>query len=473
MRHYNKIILSLALIVVLLLGINIISFADPLAGAIVGGMGAMGATIGATGATVGTYSTFISGSDNNLSGLDPLGEYYIKYEKNKYTDPTSGISFDGVWYSHDFAEKFQAEGIAFLNDYSVQPDSSDIIFSGTGTYDGLPVYSDGTNYFTQAYTFSGLTGFTWGSRTGEITQNGSYYKATITSLVNPDVTTNIYTTARTPYLALRYTLGTNPNISAVTSAYKSNPDYSWGSFETASSNLPKIYIEDAFEFDYVSGTIDTTTIESNEGLQILIPSGYVPNTIPSGTYQIDSGSGTDNILAISVAVNEAGNDNKITNPTWAIEPIPPEPTPTVEPSPVIVIPSPYPTTIPEDDNMPIGTAPWGWLKDLFNESILTLDDILDNIAEKVAELADTIANGTEEFIREVFGDIPNVFGGWFSDLKNSFGIWHYVVEWWQCIASYFSFLMTIANGMPSCFIAPLYAVVAGTIVLGVYKRFGQ
>lgn len=511
-----KFIFSVVLIATLFLLGNAIAFADPLAGAIVGGMGAMGATIGSTGATVGAYDQFISGNGTNpLSNLDPLGDYQVYYEKNSRTDPTTGITYDTVWFSHDFARYLQDEGIAFLDDHTILPNTQGTLASGVGYAGDVPIYNINGTKQSQVYHVD-FGSFSFGDFNFTIADSGS------------DQTT------------VRYTIALSSPSSSVGPNYDTYPASGFPGFASIirinSSNIPSCQVgiytaiggvsrgvslqygtfeQSSFSFDYVSSDLDLDPIGSDLGLKIEIPSGYIPASVPSGTYTVDGGAGDDTIYQISEAINEAGNDNELEG-EFSASPIPVPPTPT-----------PVPT------NLPLGEVPYPDFLDTFGQSIYDkldgLHDIIDTVGRSieafiqgVEDAVDTIGQSVVEAIEDakdsidtigqsitgILTDIKNAIisipqtlaqileavithpidmfsayldaflqhsgiGGLLDDLKDHLGIWHYVVEWLQCIGGAFAFFFGIMSSTAYCMVVPIYALVAGSICLAIYKRFGR
>ena len=493
-----KFILSVVLIATLFLLGNAIAFADPLAGAIAGSMGAMGATIGSTGATVGAYNQFISGNGTDpLGNLEPLGDYYVYYEKNSRTDPTTGISYDTIWFSHDLARYLQDEGIAFLDDHTILPNTQGTLASGVGYAGGVPIYNINGTKQSQVYHVD-YGSFSFGDFNFTIVDSGS------------DQST------------VKYTISLSSPSSSVGPLYDTYPVASFHGFASIirinNSNVPSCQVglysslvgvsrgpslsygtftESSFTFDYVSSDLDLDPIDSNLGLKIEVPSTYISPSIPSGTYSVDGGSGDDTIYQISAGINDAGNDNNLEGEFTEQPIIPPTPTP------------PVPT------NLPLGDVPYPDFLDTFGQSVYdkldairdkidTVGRSIEGIVEDAKESIDTIGQSITGILTDIKNAIISIpqtlaqileavithpidmfsayldaflqhsgIGGLLDDLKDHLGIWHYVVEWLQCIGGAFAFFFGIMSSTAYCMVVPIYALVAGSICLAIYKRFGR
>ena len=119
--------------------------------------------------------------------------------------------------------------------------------------------------------------------------------------------------------------------------------------------------------------------------------------------------------------------------------------------------------------------------DSFGQSVVnSLDHPLTGVRAKLDTLVDTLTdvatNILEAVKQETLGDInklETLFAPLITRLRNAFSIWHYVVEWLGSIGSVFSWVIGAASGTSYFIVLPIYACIAGGIVLGVYRRFGR
>ena len=103
----------------------------------------------------------------------------------------------------------------------------------------------------------------------------------------------------------------------------------------------------------------------------------------------------------------------------------------------------------------------------------TISTTLSSIAESVAELVESVVMATETLIAGILNQIPTVFGVILTPFKTASSIWHYVVEWLASISAPFSWIRTMVGGTSYYIILPVYASLAGTVVLAFFKRFGR
>lgn len=105
-----------------------------------------------------------------------------------------------------------------------------------------------------------------------------------------------------------------------------------------------------------------------------------------------------------------------------------------------------------------------------------IDSVIEGVDSLVDSIADVGVNVIEAIKTEILGDIgklETVFAPIITRLRSAFSIWHYVVEWIGSIGSVFGWIMGVAGGTSYYMVLPVYACIAGGIVLGVYRRFGR
>lgn len=111
-----------------------------------------------------------------------------------------------------------------------------------------------------------------------------------------------------------------------------------------------------------------------------------------------------------------------------------------------------------------------------------LEQSIADVADKVESLDTTV----DEVIEKVESHPLDLFGAFldrltqipvikdlFDGIKQHVGIWHYVVEWLQCIGTFLAFFIGLFSDVAYCMVVPIYACVAGAICLAFYKRFGR
>ena len=130
-----------------------------------------------------------------------------------------------------------------------------------------------------------------------------------------------------------------------------------------------------------------------------------------------------------------------------------------------------------DTNVASSTGILGQIRNgvqsLVNTVTGTIANTLSGILTEVQALVDEIVLSTETFVAGILNTIPTAFQTVWDTMKNAFSIWHYVVEWFTSISGPFTWIWGIASGTSYYIILPVYASLAGAVVLAFYKRFGK
>lgn len=114
-----------------------------------------------------------------------------------------------------------------------------------------------------------------------------------------------------------------------------------------------------------------------------------------------------------------------------------------------------------------------WIKEQTNELKQGVRDIVDSIDGVLDGILTAIEEGPVELFKTALDGIKIVFGDLLSRLSGILGIWHYVVEWFNSISVPFNFFRQSAGSISYFLVLPIYACIAGGIVIAVYKRFGR
>lgn len=122
-----------------------------------------------------------------------------------------------------------------------------------------------------------------------------------------------------------------------------------------------------------------------------------------------------------------------------------------------------------DTNIGVGNGILGGIRTIINN----IASDISSIKQGVLDLINEIVLASENLIAGILNQIPVVFGVIFTPFKQASSIWHYVVEWVQSISAPFSWIRTVATGTSYYIILPVYASLAGTVVLAFFKRFGR
>lgn len=534
-KHHYKKLICLFFVVVLSFVFSPSAFAvDPLTMTGIGGVlgGALGAT-GVTGTFTGSYDAYNSYFNSQVSDPyswtnDISSDGFVK--KRDSVQTIDDVSYDEIWFSHEFAEYLQSEGFSYIIDNSIQPniDTSTRIVDGVATFAGIPIYSGGhsARYNTPSNSISSvgdviiynsptLLDAIYPGNSSESVPNGYGWDVSgVVGRTGPQ-------SSRMVSFELVYSAATAGNYTSYQIKYRPS-NYSYDRY---SSTYTHAIDNNDFSFDYVSSVIDADVLPDDQGLSLLVPSSYfssVSDAIPAGIYDNSwnesEGIGDREIInSIINVINQAGYDGEVKNSIWASEPSD-EPVPS---------PTPAPTVAPVGDT-PLGEVPYQDWFDTFGQSLnnnfdgvkdiigLGIDRILDSfsslsdivgqkvdavrdavssIPSSIGSLKDSVVSGfaniysyLEGITTAILEDIEQgpikLFDGALdalksfsapvlATLKSFLGIWHYVVEWVQSIAGVFSWIFGILSSSSYYFVLPIYAGIAGFIVIKIYKVFGR
>lgn len=132
---------------------------------------------------------------------------------------------------------------------------------------------------------------------------------------------------------------------------------------------------------------------------------------------------------------------------------------------------------PVDTEQTISVTPWTalntWLSTIsstltgIRTGIHTLVNSISNVGETILEAVET---GPIQLFQSVLGLVQSSFASVFERIRSGLGIWRYVVSWFNTIISPFTFLSSV---LPSGIWLPVYASVAGSLVIAIFRRFGR
>lgn len=415
---------------------------------------------------------------------DFMDRSVLKIDKDVVT--IDGVDYTDVWLSTDAAEKFRTNAFDLATAFDIASQSNGTFVSGIGTFDGMSVYGqDASHWRTQTYSV------------GEGTNGCGNVQVRLT----------------------RQGASTPPFYDCV-ATYSNNDSNSWGSLQNGNSIwwrrngttfnavysngttsqskrvasvTQNLFVNHPFDFDWVSGTIPADVPLTDEGLRIRVPTSEInqwyqdyPETGPNVTINMGDPELTqkvDDLIDLIIPLIPVLDIDFVEYDTPEPEPIP-EPIPEPEPYPD---PDPQPgTVIPDLD----WTDLFQTIKNIFNQiaeqvSITTaiknlldkikwfLDDFFGDLGDILNNLPDIFERHVIDTIRRGLSGLKNIFLPILALLRNALGIWHYVVEWFQAISTPFTFYLSIiGQGYPLITI-PIYASIAGVIVIAVYRRFGR
>lgn len=430
-------------------------------------------------------------------------QYQEWMDKNKIVIDKNHVQIDGVWYdnvwlSNDASEKFRTNAFDLKTALNIANNSNGVFAEGAGkiTEDNTPIYNINGVYRTQGYNIPSTDGVysipvnkTINAANNQFRFNpGSKYLGAYS-----DGPLNVY---------IEW-----PNYPNKTCTYK----FITNSGFTRTQQVDYPVTNEPFEYTWVSKDIDLDPLQENEGLSILVPHedmqqwyddnpGFNPQVNPEINIDIDSPDFPDIWQMVDTLIDTI--DLLLDNlPEGAVKyetqpdpvPVPPQPEPEPYPDPE---PVPYPdpdpdpgTTIPDIDwtdlfktikNIYQSIADGNVIKQVIANINTDIRNILDNIKwqfeqtrEQIGDIADKIIHGNKDWFSDIVDSIKVPFMPIFTIFKNGVNIWHYVVDWISYIGSPFSFFFQTALSINSALILPIYASLAGTIVIAIYRRFGR
>lgn len=334
-----------------------------------------------------------------------------------------------------------------------------------------------------------------------------------------------------PWLASYVNISGN---SVMLNAYNSNNSF-LNMWSPSTSYLS--FVSDPFDFDWVAAEVPAEELlPPNYGLNIQVPT-YALNTwlIDFGdqytNYDIQLNSTNTDLMvmfdSLYELVYQAIYDTDIDVNVDFGPDIQPGPTPTPTPTPPPEPTPPMPTPTPATGTDIISETPWAflevWLQNIrdilraiyeyvkliveyylenIHADLFFIEQKLQEIIEKLEKVGDDINNKLSLIYADI-GDISVDIGSLLDDiildieqapikladkvldilklaflpiltrLREALGIWHYVTDWLSSISGPFSYFINIISTAYPIAMTPIYACVAGTLCILVYKRFGR
>lgn len=525
----NKLILSLLLVLTLFCGISISSSADLLGGAglLGSGLSAVGVDLLAGGsATAGALAPWLNGEYSIIGSLTGVADGYIKVKDDSVF--IDGVEYQSIFLDPSMAQELHTQIFDFVTQKAIVSNSSGILATGDGYAGSTPIYKVGSLYYSSSVSvpFDIGTYNLFEDLSIRIYEQ-SYQNIAKDILKSENVVSSAFYQRNYQYPQLfRLQLQNSSSIEAYL-VFKSL-DASGFSGPISGTAIP--YTKSAFNYSYVSGVIDAEPLPVDYGFHALVPVNAVSYAgISPGTYVIDGGSGTDTVIQLIELLDQLYGQEAILNPEFAQDVVPPAPIPDYSLGEL-----PYEDFIDtfgqsvysklDTINQSVDTL--GGIIEGQGEDIITavdtagqsvLDGLSDvegaidtagqSIVDGLSDVEGAIESGTAEVVESVdavaeavdalegtleavhesilshpldlfsafldrLTNIP-VLRDFFDNIKRHVGIWHYVVEWLQCIGTFLSFFIGLFADVAYCMVVPIYACIAGSICLALYKRFGR
>lgn len=430
-----------------------------------------------------------------------------------------GVDYTDIWLSHDAANKFRVNAFDLEDAFDIASESEGTFVSGTGTYDGVPIFEIDNIKRSQNFGVPNSIG-NMNFTLQRYMENYYWWNLNYTG-----GSQRSYSSQKIPLNC--YLFKNNSGWYVKTIATSGSPLTS----NTAISN--SLFDDTDFDFDWVSGTIPAEELPEDHGLHYLVPNNPQQFTDDPQAQQVINNINNFYELnpelrpGVDVDLNDPGILDKLsdlmdlingivklTKPLFGPkgvtpeDPIEPEPQPEPYPDPE---PEPYPDPDP-DPTTPLTDINWkslfdvlknifqklsnidvtsqtiantltefrnrfeDWMKNIRDNIVNKFDElsnILQNILDAVHDIADSIVHGNANWFRDIVDSIWNPFLRIFGIFKTHIGIWHYVVEWIQNITTPFRFFFNILTQLGTLYTSPIYAMFAGVLVIAIYRRFGR
>lgn len=467
---------------------------------------------------LGIVST-ISGA--NASWTDYIDQSVIQVKKDVVT--VDGVPYSQIWLGPEAAQALRLGNLDFVSAYNIANNVSQAVTyaDGAGYSAGMPIYRVNNYLRGASYSFPATLGnYDFGD-----------LQVRVTSLSGGRYSFSVYDSNGKYYGSFG---SQNPIAGFLGNTQIQNPTTLYGIIDNDSliwpiqytgwfsTSVP--YVSSPFSFDYTSGIIDAP-IADDDWLVLQVPSTYNDPVsgngyniddivqdypeLPQGKtinvdptlnpqYQTDIDLGNDlgdlinTIMNLLDLLKDTGGFkvefNKNVNPDPEPEPAPvpdPEVIPDIDPVPDAPIES---DTIADTlydyldallrwiqstiDNFRIATT--NWLHNIHDDLQSIYDSIQDIVSgDWVDNLADTLESHAINTAKKGIDALKRIFAPILLLLKNALGIWHYVVEWIAYIGTPFAWLLGVFQSAGNGIMLPIYAAIAGAIVIAVYKRFGR
>lgn len=409
-----------------------------------------------------------------------------------------GVPYSDVWLSGEAAEKFRVNAFDFKTAFNIASQSEGTFASGAGTCAGVPIFLIDNTYKSQTIKVPASVG-SYGI--GDIsftvedwTQNYPYHSV---SYYNGNQITSNTVSRSGASNGFSYTVTPQTtNGQLVNNGYGTLKGVG---YQTSSGTLPHATVAQPFDFDWVSSVIPADEpLPDDYGLRLRVPTPHSgtthqwiqdnpeftqPGGIEINTELSDLMNKIDDLIDLIIPIIPVIDidyvENEAPAPAPDPEPIPvPIPYPDPDPQPGTVLPDVDFTDLFDvlkniynriADQISISTA----IKNLLDKIKWFFDDFFGDLGDILNNLPDVFERHVIDTIRRGLTGLKNIFLPILALLRNALGIWHYVVEWYQAIFYPLNFYLSIlAQGYPLITI-PIYASIAGVIVIAVYRRFGR
>lgn len=476
-------------------------------------------------------------SEPIASGIDPEGrlewvetfpEYLERSKIRVYPDVVTidGVPYTDIWLGPDAANNLRLKGLDFATAYNIANNQSEAISyaTGVGYCNDVPMYRvngviTSQNFSivyplpNENYNIYEIASQTFALGTNMGTVDPPRYRCYVHAVPDAGGTLSGQVPRSDTSSSARIRWGR----SGASYGYcvQIGPDFiNWG-------NLIPL-VSDPFSFDYTSGVIDAPLAEE-DGLLMRIPSSYTdpdpqvtehnydihdliniypqvatpqgheveinPELNPDFQTDIDLGNGIGDLIRIILTLLDVLDNIDI---EFAPEPDSPEPAP--EPGTIDPLPDPDPAPDEPTSGTTIANTDWTMLDEILRwiqstidsirhitESLQTMLDslfyqlqhIIESLESLPEQLLEDIETGPSKVFRKALDVLKSLFLPLLLPIKAMMGLWHYVVEWLASINAPFLWIFGVMSGTSANMVLPIYAVLAGSICIAIYKALGR
>lgn len=452
--------------------------------------------------------------EGRIPWVETLPEYLDRSVIHVYPDVVTidGVPYSDIWIGPDAVNSLRLQGLDFATAYNILNNQSGITYaSGAGYIGNVPIYS--VNGLNRSATYnigfpavpsSGSTDYSYYDIGDFIlrtyTQKGSFNNF---SYIASKLGSGSYS-SNTSLAGSEYA-GTSKGVYIYKYSNTIPAEYRWR-FDSVGTGFGTSYtgfIDDPFSFDYTSGVIDAP-LAPEDGLLLRVPSSVSDSPVynydihdliniyptiddPSGhTIEIDPEINPDFETDIDIG-NTIGDIIRTIlnlldlldgiNIEFAPEPESPEPGP-VDPDPAV------PDTPVADQDGTWLDELLRWIKqaiDTISQSIIDAQDAIVNeiqdlaqqISEIPSQILEDIETGPSKVFRKALDVLKSLFLPLLLPIKAMMGLWHYVVEWLSSVNAPFLWIFGVMSGTSTNMVLPIYATLAGSICIAIYKALGR
>lgn len=408
-----------------------------------------------------------------------------------YPDYTviDGVSYTDIWISNEAAEKFRVDAFDFKTAYQIASQSNGTFATGLGQFDGIDIYNVNGVTKSQRYVLPLNQTVSVGNGTGLYSYNSGNYNKYGISFTNSNNGTSIYNTRNSPI--------TPNNIEIRRTNSGDWKVYCQDGTQVLSNNQPStLFVNQPFSYNWVAQEIPADTqLPSDTGMMIRVPSNNPVTDEPYFDDWLTDNPEFNQGQPVTIDVNlDPTIETKLNDLLDIIIPIMPLINNNVGDIQFI---ENHTEPVPQPDTLLPDTY-WSQLEtklDQIRQTIQNLtpdfsqiiqaiqnipqsfSQITQPITQAITNLGNTILEDIEQgpirLLDKLIDVLRSIFFPILATLKSFLGIWHYVVEWIGNISAPFAWIIGIMQGTSAIMMSPIYAVIAGAIVIAVYRRFGK